>query len=140
MQQFISQFWKNFRKCVMRGSSELSVKTCCQLWEDSDTAPVLKESDLHFRSEQNQQGIDTLIIQAGRKFYHCNQSNGHGQPCKALLPLATEDTSRIGFTADARAWERGTPNATRRNILVITKFEMCLHGSLSNPVAVVSPT
>ena len=24
-------FWKNFRMCMMRGASEFSVKTCCQL-------------------------------------------------------------------------------------------------------------
>ena len=53
-----------FRKYVMIGASELAVKTYCQLWEDSDTPPVLKE----FRSEQNQQRIDTLIIQASRHF------------------------------------------------------------------------
>ena len=34
--------------------------------------PVLKESDIHFRSEQNEQRIDTLIIQARRKFHHRN--------------------------------------------------------------------
>ena len=98
----------------MTETSELSVKTCCQLWEDSDTPPVLKESGLHFRSEQNQQRIDTLIIQARRQFHHRNTSeiSGHGQPCKALLPLTltTENTPRLGFTAEARAWnvERGT--------------------------------
>ena len=72
-------------------ASELSVKTCGQLWEDSDTPPALKESDLHFRSEHNQQRIDTLIIQARRKFHHRSTSlNGNGQPCKAWLPLATK--------------------------------------------------
>ena len=55
-------------------ASELPVKTCCQVWEDSDTPPVLKESDFHFRSEQNQQRIDTLIIQARRKFRHPSTS------------------------------------------------------------------
>ena len=92
--------------------------------------PVLKESDLHFHCEQNQQRIDTLIIQARRKLPSSQyQSDGNGQPCKTLPPLATEDASRTGFTADARAWERGAPNATRRYILVITIFETCLHGS-----------
>ena len=55
---------------VMIRASELSVKTCCQLWEDSDTPPVLKESDLHYRSEQNQQRMNTLIIQARMQFHH----------------------------------------------------------------------
>ena len=73
------------------------------MWEDNDTPPVLKESDLHFRIAQNQQRIDTLIIQARRQFHHRNISQ------VALLPLATEDTSRIGFFADATAW-----NAERR--------------------------
>ena len=72
---------------VMIWALELSVKTCCQLWENSDTPPVLKESDLHVRSEQNQQRIDTLIIQARRQCRHLRyQSNGHGQPCKAQTP------------------------------------------------------
>ena len=63
-----------FRKCVMIRASELSVKTCYQLWEDSDTPPVLKESDLHVRSEQNQQRINTLIIHARRQFHHRSTS------------------------------------------------------------------
>ena len=65
---------KCFRKYVMIRASELSVKTCCQVWEDSDTPPVLKESDLHFRSEQSQQRMNTLIIQARRHFHHRSTS------------------------------------------------------------------
>ena len=53
---------------VMIRASELFAKTCCQLWEDSDTPLVLKESDLHFRSEQNRQRINTLIIQCQLKW------------------------------------------------------------------------
>ena len=60
-----------FHKYLMRGASERSVKTCCQLWEGSDTPPVLQESP-HFRSEQNQQQIDTLIVQARRQYHHRN--------------------------------------------------------------------
>ena len=54
------------------GAAGLSDKTCCQLWDDSDTPPVLKESDLRFR--RNQQRIDTLIIQARRQLHHRNTS------------------------------------------------------------------
>ena len=79
------QFLEIFRRCVMRGASELSVKTFCQLWKDSDTPPVLKESDLNFRSEQNQQRIDTLIIWSRRKFHHRNTSRtgmaSHARHC-----------------------------------------------------------
>ena len=42
------------------GAAELSVRTCCQLWVDGDTPPVLKES------HQIQQRIETLIIQASK--------------------------------------------------------------------------
>ena len=48
-------FGECFRKYVMIGAPELFVKTCGQMWEDSDTPPVLKESEFHFRSEQNLQ-------------------------------------------------------------------------------------
>ena len=72
-----------FSKYVMIGASELSIKSCCQSWEDSDTPPVLKESDFHFHSEQNQQRIDTLIIQARRQFH--NRAN-HARHC-CHLPL-----------------------------------------------------
>ena len=67
-------FLEFFHTYVMIRASELSVKTCCQLWEDSDTPPVLKGSDLHFRSEQNQQRINTLIIQARRHFHRRSTS------------------------------------------------------------------
>ena len=84
---FLEFFQKMY---VMSGTSELSVKTCCHLWEDGDTPPVLKESDLHFRSERNEQRIDTLNIEARRKFHHRNTSRlgtaNHARHC-CHLPL-----------------------------------------------------
>ena len=53
------------------------------------------------------------------------------QPCKAWLPLATEDTSRSGFGAVATL-ELQTQQ--------FTTFEMCFNSPLSNPVAFVLPT
>ena len=125
----------------MIGASELSVKTCCQLWEGSDTRPVLKESDLHFRSEQNQQRIDTLIIQPAGTFII-------SIPVKRARPTMTKHCCHLPLRIYLVYWlhcrrqglERGTSNAARRSILVITIFEMCLQGSLPNPVAVVRPT
>ena len=81
---------------VTVGASELSVKTCCQLWEDGDTPPVLKESALHFRSAQNQQRIDTLIIQARRQFHHRNTSLACWLHCRrqGLAWLVVESSGR----------------------------------------------
>ena len=56
------------------GRFSLLVRTCCQLWEDSDTPPVLKQTEFHFRSEQNPAAHGQLIIQARRQFRHCNTS------------------------------------------------------------------
>ena len=88
---------------------------------------LLEELDLHFRSEQNVQHSSS---RPAGNFMIAIPVEWARPTMQGMLPLATEDTSRIGFIADARAWERGAPNATRRNILVITIFEMCLHAWL----------
>ena len=116
-------------------ASELNVRTVANCGKTSDTPPVLKESDLHFRIAQNQQRIDTLIIQARRQFHHRNISQ------MALLPLAILRIPRVlAFLQTPRPGTRNDERSQKRNILVITMFEMCLHGSLSNLVAVVRPT
>ena len=63
-------------------ASELSFKTRCLLWEICNTPPVLKESDLHIRSEQNRQRIDTPVIQARMQLHNRNTSQlEHGHTC-----------------------------------------------------------
>ena len=79
-------------------ASELSFKTRCLSCEICNTPPVLKESDLHIRSEQNRQRIDTPVIQARMQFHHRN-------------------TSQLEHGAERRTQPEET--------LVITIFEMC---------------
>ena len=63
-----------------------------------DVLPTLGKTDFQLCSEQNQERIDTLIIQDRRPLHHRNTSRW---ACKAWLPVAAENTSR--FSADATA-------------------------------------
>ena len=109
-------------------SSELSVKTCCQLWEDSDTPPILSNASRHSSSRPAGNFVIAIPVKWARPTMQSIAATCH---CGYLA---------YWLHCRRQGMERGTPNATRRNILVITIFEMCLNGSLSNPVAVVRPT
>ena len=108
---------------------------CCQFWED-----VLKNR-FPF-SQRTESAAHRHIHHPGPQAISSSQQQSMGpacQPCKAWLSLVTEDTSLVCFSADAKGLKRATPNATSRNTMVITIFEMFVQWPIVESSAVVIP-